>query len=363
MLCRQCGINNPESNTICFHCKTPLVSLSDLEIDTHLDENHARFRISKNLSERFYLIQDYYFRSIQFANQQYQFLKRPWIAAWLSLIPGLGQLYNGQRVKAIPFLLSAVALITLFLLFIKEDISNWFFIFYCGIILLAFMDAFSTAIIKNQGSTVSKRQFMSLFFYGMFVMGITILLLHWFSYGIVQFTTINNSSLQPYLMKWDKIGVKRYVYWFANPKRGDIVFYLGNGFTAQDGENLWLIGQGFNIERVIGLPGETVLFKNRKIYVNGDPLPDKDYPLVTKSMPENLTIQLSKKQYFILRSVIPQPGDTMSDKLFTVLGTPTSHNATIFDDENWRKASVVSRKDIFGKLGFIFNPPAHRRFF
>lgn len=366
MLCRQCGINNPESNKVCFHCKSPLIALEDLKIDTHLKENHAQFRAVKNTALRFQLIKDTLVRSIQFLNHQHQFLKRPWLAAWLSVIPGLGQIYNGQLFKAFPFLFSFITLVTLFVIYIKQDISNWLLYAACGVIIIAFMDAFVTSIIKNQRGTVSKRQFFSLFFYGLFLMGFTLLMLQWYAHGLFQLTHINNDALSPYFQAGDYVCVNRCAYWFKNPQRGDIVFYAPDTtFEAEDTQgNLYIIGADNAIERIIGLPGETVEFKNGIILINGTPLPQETYPLVTTSMPGFLKTTLSNDQYFILQSVVPQPGDSVSDKFFMAIGgIPAHHNAHISDEENWLKASVIPRKKFIGKPWFIYDPPSRRRFF
>ncbi len=363
MLCRKCGIHNPESNKVCFHCKSPLIALEDLKIDTHLDEDHAQFHAIKNTTLRFQLIRDTLVRSIQFLNHQYQFLKRPWLAAWFSVIPGMGQIYNGQIFKAIPFLISFITLVTLFIAFIKQDISNWFMYATCGVIIIAFMDAFSTAVIKNQRSSVSKRQYFSLFFYGLFLMGFTLLMLQWYSHGLFQLININNDSLSPYFENGDRICVNRCTYWFHTPQRGDIVFYQPHSFSAEDSQgNLFIIGQDNFIERIIGLPGETVEFHDGNISINGNPLPQKNYPLVTTSMPGFLKIKLPSDSYFILQSVVPQPGDTLHDKFFGILGEASHHNASIRDEENWQKSSVIPRNKIIGKPWFIYNPPSHRNF-
>jgi signal peptidase I len=364
MLCRQCGINNPESNKICFHCKSPLIALEDLKIDTHLDKDHAQFRAVKNTALRFQFFKNTLVRSIHFFNQQYQFLKRPWLAAWLSIIPGLGQIYNGQIRKAIPFLISFITLITLFIIFIKQDISNWCMYAASGVIIISFMDAFSTAIVKNQRGTVSKRQYFSLFFYGLFLMGFTLLILQWYSHGLFQLININNSSLAPTFQKGDRVCVNRCTYWFHKPQRGDIALHQSHTFSAEDNAgNLFIIGQDNFMERVIGLPGETVEFKDGIILINGTPLPKETYPLVTTSMPGFLKIELPSDSYFILQSVVPQPGDTLHDKFFGMLGAAPHHNASIRDEENWRKSSVIPRDKIIGKSWFIYNPPSHRRFF
>ncbi|MCP3967767.1 MAG: signal peptidase I [Lentisphaerae bacterium] len=72
---------------------------------------------------------------------------------------------------------------------------------------------------------------------------------------------IKGGSMQP---TYPSLGFNfcwRGKYWFKKPKRGDIVIIK---FTR----NVLLL------KRIVGLPGETVEFRDGKLYINGKPLPE-----------------------------------------------------------------------------------------
>jgi signal peptidase I len=104
------------------------------------------------------------------------------------------------------------------------------------------------------------------------------------------FTTnyIPSDSMQPTLKPGDHILVMR--SWLAYPRgqvpdRGDIVTFLPPDEALallQDGppepKGLGLKRPEVWIKRVVGLPGETILIRGGRIFVNGSPLPETFYP-------------------------------------------------------------------------------------
>ncbi|HUM84965.1 MAG TPA: signal peptidase I [Lachnospiraceae bacterium] len=90
---------------------------------------------------------------------------------------------------------------------------------------------------------------------------------------INQFIIINaripSSSMENTIMVNDQIFGNRLAYSFGNPKRYDIII-----FKYPDDETKYFI------KRVIGLPGETVVIKSGKVYIDGstEPLDDSFCP-------------------------------------------------------------------------------------
>lgn len=124
----------------------------------------------------------------------------------------------------------------------------------------------------------------------------------------VQSFFIPSGSMEPILIKDDRLLVQKISYWMAEPKRGDIVVFDDPGSWLSEAEvkanetavqrALTLIGLfpegGHLIKRVIGVAGDTVecCDAEGRILVNGEPL-DEPYlkdPAATDSMKFSITV-------------------------------------------------------------------------
>lgn len=76
---------------------------------------------------------------------------------------------------------------------------------------------------------------------------------------------VTSGSMENTIMTHDRVLGLRFVYWFSEPERGDIVI-----FKYPDDETK------IYIKRVIGLPGDTVEIVEGQVYINGEPL-QEDY--------------------------------------------------------------------------------------
>lgn len=84
---------------------------------------------------------------------------------------------------------------------------------------------------------------------------------------------IPSESMVPTIEVNDKVVVTNFSYWFGEPERGDVIVFQFPLDTKKD-----------YIKRCIGLPGETVEFKDSHLYINGV-LVDEPY------LPEGLTFE------------------------------------------------------------------------
>ncbi|MCX7920170.1 MAG: signal peptidase I [bacterium] len=367
MKCPRCGIFNPTENQTCFVCGEKFTTSPPAEIKLPSFPRTKSLRRWRNVTFRLKLRTDVLKSAVQYAEMQWQLLRRPWWAAWLSLVPGLGQLYNRQWKKSLVFFTIYFCLILGIIIKIKDPVSNYLIYFTIGLIAIAFVDGLVSCIKKNQDFDLefqpTRRQKLSALFYALFAYGLLLMFLQFELAAAFKLVHINNNSLAPIIQKLDRICINCVPYWFREPNRGDIVWYYTDQFSVSDSaDNLWIIAAGTNIEKVIGLPGETVEIKDRKIYINNQPLLPEYYPIVTQNMP-NLKVTLNKNTYFILRSVIPQPGDTVSDHIGFITGMPQAHNARFAPLETWQRVCSVPKEKIIGKLWFIYDPPQRRRFF
>ena len=98
---------------------------------------------------------------------------------------------------------------------------------------------------------------------------------------------IPSESMVPTIEVNDKVIVTNFSYWFEGPKLGDVIVFRYPLDTKKD-----------YIKRCIGLPGETVEFRDSKLYVNGQ-LVEEPY------LPEGLVfedygpIEVPEGQYFM----------------------------------------------------------------
>ena len=90
---------------------------------------------------------------------------------------------------------------------------------------------------------------------------------------IIVNATVPTGSMENTIMPNDRIIALRLTYYVEKPERGDIVV-----FKYPDDESV------LYVKRVIGLPGETVVIRDGRVYIDGreTPLPDeyvKETPL------------------------------------------------------------------------------------
>jgi signal peptidase I len=78
---------------------------------------------------------------------------------------------------------------------------------------------------------------------------------------VVQPVKVEGTSMEPRLEPRDRIFVNKFVYYFSDVKRGDIVVF----WYPKDKTKSF-------IKRVIGLPGETVEVRSGVVYFNGEKL-------------------------------------------------------------------------------------------
>lgn len=83
--------------------------------------------------------------------------------------------------------------------------------------------------------------------------------------------TVPSGSMENTIEPGNRLLGLRFIYWFKDPQRGDIVVFK---YPIDDA-----LGEKTNyIKRIIGLPGETVEIRDAKIYIDGSETPlDEPY--------------------------------------------------------------------------------------
>jgi len=80
---------------------------------------------------------------------------------------------------------------------------------------------------------------------------------------VIEARVIPSGSMLPTIQLKDRVMVNKFIYYFKDPQRGDIVVF--------DPPDVLNTNQDY-IKRVIGLPGDKVEMKNSKVYINDRPL-------------------------------------------------------------------------------------------
>jgi len=190
--------------------------------------------------------------------------RSPIAAFFLALLAsGLGQIYNGQLYKGIIFFFSGYALVILSALTgLQRFFLGWIIVLAGRIIWQAYIiaDALVVSIRKKE---------ISLNFYNkpyIYILVILISMLSFFTINLlinnelvgIKTFSIPSGAMQPTLAVGDYICVDLKHYRATKPQRGDVAVFIYPKDPAVD-----------YIKRVIGLPGDTVEIRDKKVYING----------------------------------------------------------------------------------------------
>ena len=140
----------------------------------------------------------------------------------------------------------------------------------------------------------------------------------------VQSYTVVMSSMKPNFQEGDCIMVSKVSYRSSGPQRGEVVVFNPPPPNEESPHPF--------IKRVIGLPGERVEIKDKKVFIDGIPLQEEyvmaapDYDMSAKTIPEN--------EYFVL-------GDNRNNS----------------NDSHSPPGWTVPRDNIIGKAWFTYWPP------
>ena len=151
------------------------------------------------------------------------------------------------------------------------------------------------------------------------------------AFGIVWYfghkvSTIGD-SMSPQLKNGDVTLINRLAYDARKPKRGEVVAFKPNG-----NEN-----SHYYVKRVIGLPGETIAYKDGKLLIDGEVLEEKyeTTEIVELGLLKD-EIKLDGDEYFVL-------GDDRGNS----------------EDSRMANIGNVKRSEIVGKVWFVISPMKH----
>jgi len=125
-------------------------------------------------------------------------------------------------------------------------------------------------------------------------------------------------SMEKTIMQNDRIVANRLAYLFSEPQRGDIVVFYAPDQKAQNIKSYY-------VKRIIGVPGDTIVVRNKNVYVNGQLLKEPYLDVTTEGETEEFVVP--EGHYFMM-------GDNRNDS---------------GDSRSWTHP-YVPREDILGKV-------------
>jgi signal peptidase I len=190
--------------------------------------------------------------------------RSPLAATLLALLAsGLGQIYNGQPYKGIIFFLSGYFLI------IASALAGLHRYFYGLVGVFALRIAWQAYIIADALVVSIKRKEIVLNFYNKAYIFVIFVLISFLSIltinplinnrlvGIKSYS-IPGGAMQPTLLVGDNIIADQNYYHNTRPQRGEVLIFIYPKDPSID-----------YLKRVIGLPGDKVEIKDKKVYING----------------------------------------------------------------------------------------------
>jgi signal peptidase I len=237
------------------------------------------------------------------------------------VVPGLGQVYNGQTKKGLLFFsLVLISMPLAFIVMLELPLAPWNIalgtLLFLGMYLYSIVNAKMLAhrLGGTQPRTISTWWYLAVIGIVMFVV-----IPVWRStiqHVVVRAFKIPASSMEKTLLIGDHILVSKYAYGIHTPLTGKRLFEL---HAPQRGDVIvfrypWNQQHDF-IKRVIALPGERVHVQNRQVYVNEQPL-QESYVHYTASHGRNESFG---------PVAVPKQGDTLeirSDKRLYLNGEP-----------------------------------------
>lgn len=413
ILCQVCGFRNPDQNVRCFKCNA-LIKDDPHEVRRAYSEADKKREWYPGLRLRGAFTR-------AFRNSRLFGLWRqtpddlphrfPFTAATLSLIPGLGQIYNQQWGKAAVLGMAWFAFAAFCLLTITHPYSNLLLLGLLFFWVLIWNDALVSAIRIN-GQFWTLRNTIAAWFALLFIAGLVLTALQWLFPALLIFVIITWSSAvtsmvaseaghwsarqrgliifvalffsvlayvswksnrqraftfvrlmksvhSPTLRRGDIIFVNNVSYWFSGPNRDEMVHCDPGSFTMEQTgalkSNTYAINVQDYFQRIVGTPGDIIEKSGRRITRNGRAISDSLLPVGVDFMPDGKWT-VPEDRYFV--PVTRIPFDVITG---TVAGHPDAASQPGHVLKGWEEACMITEREIFGRAVAILNPPVRRQ--
>ena len=274
-------------------------------------------------------------------------------AAFLSFIPGCGQLYNHQPKKAVLFILIWIVGAVICALTFYHPYANYIAYLYSMWILFVFHDGFVTAIEINQRYWNYRRS-LTAYVGWIFLFGVSMILANFFlSFTALKFRYISENALAPTIAIKDRVAIDIMSYRFRDPRVGEIVYYDPGKVEMDMGKNVYYSDPQNGLERVVGGPGQVFERRDGDFFLDGVPVPEGRGPIYPDELQMNFRLEAPPDHFIVLR--------TSMGEHFLQVTAPKMNNALTL--RYWDESAIVPREDIVGRVWFTYHPPPRRRFF
>jgi signal peptidase I len=275
----------------------------------------------------------------------------PLQAAFLSLLPGAGQLYNYQPEKAAFFLVIWIVLLAAAALTLRMPWSNAVVLTLVFWALYAFHDGFRTAR-RMRGGFWHLRLSLAFFTAWVFQFCILLLLAQFFlGFTVVKLRHMSEPALSPVIDKGDRFAVDILTYHFRGPRVGEIVYYRPRQIVLDQGQNMYIEAPVNGVERIVAGPGETFSRVRGRYFRNDQPVSPAEAPVNQSEVAWDYRLEAPPDSFIVIRSYTS--GDT--------LGAAAPRMTQVLAVMGWEEACRVKREEIIGRVRLVYNPPEHRK--
>ncbi|MEO8377156.1 MAG: hypothetical protein ABI579_05745 [Candidatus Sumerlaeota bacterium] len=372
--CPTCGFNNSDARERCLKCSTLLSS------QAVPDGSHIADRQGARTPPMVYARRAMYWMGRKLATQipsgvPYRF---PWIAAWLSLIPGMGQLYNYQKPKAFVFICVYVVLAFLVAKTFFVPASDVYCLLFVCWIFYALADGFIIAA-KINGDPFRFRHLVAVWFAFMFMIGASLFLGQLGGHGLFYLTTVRANTLRPGLQRGDKLFIWSTLVYRRLPPPGRVIYYNPARYyqyapSANINGDDWVVNEQTSFEVVTATAGQMVECDRQGILrVDGTPVTSNLLPTNPNGMPLGFKMTVPPDSVGVLMS----HGVVENGLLGGAILAGTADNPRIGQESGRRiseldSACVVTRPakwgmeldgEMIGVAAFCYYPPERRRWF
>jgi signal peptidase I len=340
MQCPSCRFENIPGLEACGRCGTSLaIGTAVIDVNPPRASKGAK-RVRKLIPRRFfYQARDATALAHQriagsFVDDARVPLPEPGVLSRL-MVPGWAHLFAGFRIRGLVFFWAYVV-------FLASGLLAWGTEFGSIFLGLAFAAHASSIldILLRQGTVRFPRMMAT----AALVFAALALLVYYPGGQVLMHVAapIEYVTDVPPFKRLDVVLVNRWAFALSDPRRGDVVLFtpLLMARRMEQGLQLLHVRLGYEenevIDRVIGLPGDQVVWEDGKLTVNGAEVSWK--PLLPERLPKHLDVVVPRDRYLIFPTTSISAANA---------GTPGSY---------WKSVSLIPRTDIAGGVYMRLSP-------
>lgn len=360
IICPVCGFRNPDANDSCFRCSA-LLKRDRAEVDARIDRADAKtrrhFRRQRWAGPLQKLRESRWFQQLNALpdDDRYRF---PFTAGLLSIVwPGLGYVYLAQRTKAALVMALSLILIGVAIWTLREPWSNY----YLSALLMFWMAVWAESVataLRINGASLAWRHGFALWFAAMFLVGMTVAGVQFFSMNILSLQKITTSSMAPYLVRGERVVFSNMAYLFRKPRRDEVIMFDPPRLVVETAKG---DAVSLNIkryyQRVVGVEGDRIRKVRGQVWRNGEVLTANQLPFGVDVLPDfDLTVPPGR--IYAPVTYIPEP-----DMLAGLAGAPAltylGEPGTVVT--GWDGFPFLDLQHVQGRGVVVVDPPEKRQ--